>query len=448
MSKTKSFATINGMRMVDIIEKKRNGHPLSEEEIRFFINGYSRKEDPIPDYQASAFTMAVYFQGMNEQETAILTDAMMRSGDLVDLSSIKGIKVDKHSTGGVGDKTSLALGPLVAACGGKLAKMSGRGLGHTGGTLDKLESIPGTQIYISGEDFIKQVNEIGLAIIGQTAQIDPADKKLYALRDVTATVESIPLIASSIMSKKLASGSDAILLDVKFGSGAFMKTKERARELASEMVKIGKNLGRDTRAILTDMDQPLGLAVGNALEVKEAIDTLNGKGPKDFVELCLGAGAIMLVQGGQAKTVEEGRAKIQEAIDNRKGLDKLAALIHAQHGDESYIYHPEKFPLAKHIVPVKASKAGYVERIDSLTIGLSAMRLGAGRQTMDDVIDMAAGIVLNKKVGDEVKLGDILAYCHTNMEEFEAVLNDVGAAFEIADSYLPYPPVIHEVILG
>ena len=448
MSKTKSFVTIMAMRMVDIIEKKRDGHVLSEEEIRFFVENYAKADDPIPDYQASAFTMAVYFKGMNEEETAILTDAMMRSGDLVDLSSIKGVKVDKHSTGGVGDKTSLVVGPLVAALGGKVAKMSGRGLGHTGGTLDKLESIPGTQIYISQEDFIKQVNEVGLAIIGQTAHIDPADKKLYALRDVTATVESIPLIASSIMSKKLASGSDAILLDVKFGSGAFMKNIDKARELALEMVKIGKNLGRDTRAILTDMDQPLGFAVGNSLEVKEAIATLNGHGPKDFVELCLSAASILLTQAGLAKTKEEGRAMAEKAMHDGSGLAKLAALIKAQHGDESYIYHPEKFPLAKHIIPVYAKEDGYIKRIDCLSIGLGAMKLGAGRERMDDVIDMASGIVLAKKVGDFVKAGDKLCECHTNKEDYQEVIAEIGDAFILTKESFPYPPIIHEVIEG
>ena len=429
------------MRMVDIIADKRDGKELSQEQIQFFIDGYVKGE--IPDYQASAFTMAVLFRGMSKQETAYLTDAMMHSGDTIDLSRIPGVKVDKHSTGGVGDKTSLALGPLVASCGVKVAKMSGRGLGHTGGTLDKMESVPGMNIYVSEEQFFKQVNEIGIAIIGQTAQVDPADKKLYALRDVTATVESIPLIASSIMSKKLAAGSDAILLDVKFGSGAFMKTIERATELAKAMVEIGDALGRDTRAILTDMDQPLGLAVGNALEVKEAIATLNGQGPADFVELCVNAGAIMLMQAHVVSTLEEGKKRIQEQIDNRQGLDKLAALFKAQGGDESYIYHPEKFPVAKHIVEIKAKKAGYVHRIDSLSIGLAAMKLGAGRETMEDVIDMSAGIVLNKKVGDEVKVGDVLAYAHTNKEGVEEVFMEISSAFEINEDRPERHPIVH-----
>ena len=430
--------------MVDIIEKKRDGHPLSEEEIRFFVSGYAKGS--IPDYQASALAMAIYFRGMNEVETAILTDAMMHSGETVDLSAIEGVKVDKHSTGGVGDKTSLVVGPLVAACGAKVAKMSGRGLGHTGGTLDKLESIPGLRIARSKDEFISQVNEVGLAIVGQTAEIDPADKKLYALRDVTATVESIPLIASSIMSKKLASGSDAILLDVKFGSGAFMKTIERAKELAKEMVKIGKHLGRDTRAVLTDMDQPLGLAVGNALEVKEAIATLQGKGPKDLVDLCVGSGALMLQQAGLAQSEEEALTKIQDALTSGRALAKLRAMVAAQNGDPTYIDDPSKFPIASHIVPIYSKQEGYVAHIASLGIGVSAMKLGAGRETMDDVIDMSAGIILNKKVGDKVAIGEVLCYCHTNKEDVDDVYEEVRDCFEISKEVVAYPNVIHEVI--
>ncbi|MCR4562825.1 MAG: pyrimidine-nucleoside phosphorylase [Bacilli bacterium] len=436
------------MRMVDIIEKKRDGGVLTEEEIRFFVEGYTH--DEIPDYQASAFAMAIYFKGMNKHEIAILTDAMEHSGDVVDLSSIPGVKVDKHSTGGVGDKTSMALGPLVAACGAKFAKMSGRGLGHTGGTLDKLESIPGMTIQIEKERFLKQVKDIGIAIIGQSGNITPADKKLYALRDVTGTIESIPMIASSIMSKKLAAGSDAILLDVKFGSGAFMKTLEDARNLAKHMVEIGDSLNRDTRAILTDMDQPLGLAVGNALEVKEAIDTLNGKGPRDFVELVVKAGAISLEQAKLAKNREEGEEMIKKAIDDRSGLAKLRAMVEAQGGDPTYIDHPEKFPLAKHIVALIAKESGYVERIDSMAIGVGAMKLGAGRATMEDKIDMAAGIVLNKKVGDEVEEGDILLQYHTNLDlsekERKAIEKSLSEAFEIAEDKVEVHPIIHDYI--
>lgn len=435
---------IERMRMVDIIAKKRDGLALTEEEIRFFIEGYSKGD--IPDYQASAFTMAVLFQGMDKKETAILTDAMMYSGETVDLSGISGIKVDKHSTGGVGDKTSLAVLPLVASLGVKVAKMSGRGLGHTGGTLDKLESIPGTRIFLSKEEFFDQVERVGLAVIGQTAKIDPADKKLYALRDVTATVESIPLIASSIMSKKLASGSDAILLDVKFGCGAFMKTFEQAKTLAQSMVDIGDELGRDTRAILTDMEQPLGNAVGNSLEVKEAIDTLNGHGPADFVDLCISAGAILLEQAKKVSSFEEGQALIIQQIENREGLKKLAEFVEAQGGDPSYIYHPEKFPLADHIIEVRSKKEGYVKHIDSLAIGLSAMKLGAGRETMEDKIDMASGIVLGKKVGSYVAVGDVLAVAHTNKKNYVDILKSIEEAFLLVDEEVAAEPIVHAYI--
>ena len=333
------------MRMVDIIIKKKENKELTKEEISFFVKGFTN--GTIPDYQASSLAMAICFNGMNKKEIGILTDEMLHSGDTIDLSSIEGKKVDKHSTGGVGDKTSLVLGPLVASCGVKLAKMSGRGLGHTGGTLDKLESIPGVTIEIGEEDFFKQVNDIGIAIVGQTGSLVPCDKKLYALRDVTGTVNSIPLIASSIMSKKLASGSDTILLDVKFGSGAFMKDLDSARELARTMVDIGDELNRDTRAILTDMNQPLGLAIGNNLEVIEAINTLNGNGPKDLVELCINAGAIMLTQAKRVNNVDEGKKLLEENIKNGKALDKLAQMVKAQGGDESYIYTPSKFDKAK-----------------------------------------------------------------------------------------------------
>jgi len=432
------------MRTVDIIERKRDGHALSEEELRFIIEGYVKGE--IPDYQISALCMAIYFRGMTPEETAILTDLMMHSGDTIDLSAIEGIKVDKHSTGGVGDKTSLVVGPLVAACGGKVAKMSGRGLGHTGGTLDKMESVPGMDIFRTRDEFIEQVNRIGLAIIGQTARIDPADKKLYALRDVTATVESIPLIASSIMSKKLAAGSDAILLDVKFGCGAFMKTLEDAERLARAMVEIGNRLHRDTRAILTDMDQPLGLAVGNALEVKEAVLTLQGKGPRDLVELVKKAGAIMLQQSHIVETLEEGEARILAAIEDGSGLEKLAAMFEAQGGDASYIRDIAKFPLASHIVSIVAERSGYVRRIDSLRIGLCSMKLGAGRATMEDTIDMAAGILLQKKVGDQVRAGEVLCHCHTNKDDVDAVFAEVRDAFELSDEPIEVAPIVHRYI--
>lgn len=432
------------MRMVDIITKKRDGHELSDEEISFFIKGYV--DGKIPDYQVSALLMAIVFKGMRNREIVTLTDRMEHSGDVMDLSSIKGVKVDKHSTGGVGDKTSIALGPMVAACGAKLAKMSGRGLGHTGGTLDKLESIPGMKVFVSEEHFIKQVNDIGLAIIGQTASLVPADKKLYALRDVTGTVESTPLIASSVMSKKLASGSDCILLDVKFGNGAFMKNAKSAEELAKIMCKIGNALGRDTRAVLTDMDQPLGHAVGNALEIKEAIATLHGQGPKDFTDLCLRSGAIMLEQAKIVKSEEEGMEMLQKSIDDGSAFEKLKAMVKAQGGDVSYIEHPEKFPLAKHIVEVKANKDGYIKQIVALEIGESAMRLGAGRETFDDVIDMSAGIVLNKKVGDKVNKGDVLCVVHTNKENFDSILKDIENSFIIVDEFVSVPPTVHAYI--
>ena len=432
------------MRMVDIIEEKVEGKALSDEEIRFFIDGYTKGS--IPDYQASAWAMAVLFQGMTPHEIATLTDAMEHSGETMDLSAIKGIKVDKHSTGGVGDKTSLALGPLVAACGAKLAKMSGRGLGHTGGTLDKMESVPGTNVFLTPEQFIDQVNRIGIAIVGQTAEVDPADKKLYALRDVTGTVQSIPLIASSIMSKKLACGSNTILLDVKFGNGAFMKTIDDARELAKTMVQIGDDLGRDTRAILTDMNEPLGFAVGNALEVQEAVATLHGQGPRDFTELVTQAGAIMLCQAKIATSVEAGRKKIQTAMQDGSGFQKMLELFAAQGGDISYLEHPEKFPKAAYITPILAPRSGYVKAIDSLEIGLSAMRLGAGRATMRDKIDMAAGIVLQKKIGNYVEQGKPLAYAYTNKTGVEEVLTQIQAAFTLDENKVKAGPVVHEMI--
>ena len=432
------------MRMVDIIVKKRDGKILTKEEISFFVKGYVN--NTIPDYQVSALAMAILFRGMNKEEITILTDLMMHSGDIIDLSSIKGVKADKHSTGGVGDKTSLVLGPMVAACGVKVAKMSGRGLGHTGGTLDKMEAIPGMKIAIPEEAFIRQVNEVGLAIVGQTGHLVPADKKLYSLRDVTGTVESIPLIASSVMSKKLASGSDTILLDVKFGSGAFMKDLDSARQLAKTMVDIGDGLGRDTRAILTDMEQPLGLAVGNALEVKEAIDTLRGKGPRDLIELCLEAGAIMLEQAKVVADLKKGRKLLEEAIENGSAFNKLKEMVKAQGGDVSYIENPEKFPLSKYIVEIRSEKEGYVRRIEALEIGESAMRLGAGRETYDDIIDMSAGIVLNKKVGDHVKVGDVLCVVHTNKDNFANILEDIRLSFKLSKDKLQPLPIVHDYI--
>ncbi|MBQ0009392.1 MAG: pyrimidine-nucleoside phosphorylase [Firmicutes bacterium] len=432
------------MRMVDIITKKRDGGKLSDEEIEFVVNGYV--DGKIPDYQVSSLLMAIVFKGMSNDEIVTLTDRMEHSGDVMDLSSIPGFKVDKHSTGGVGDKTSLALGPMVAACGAVVAKMSGRGLGHTGGTLDKLESIPGMNVFLTQEQFMDQLRKIGVAIAGQTGQLVPADKKIYALRDVTGTVESIPLIASSVMSKKLASGSDCILLDVKFGNGAFMKNRESAYELATIMCNIGNSLNRDTRAVLTSMDQPLGLAVGNALEVKEAIDTLHGHGPKDFQDLCYQSGAIMLEQAKVVKSQEEGLAMLHKVVEDGSAFEKFRQMIIAQGGDISYIDNPEKFPLSKNIIEVKASKPGYIKQIVALEIGESAMRLGAGRETFDDVIDMSAGIVLSKKVGDKVAKGDVLCTVHTNKDDYAAVLKDIEKAFVIVDGFVEYPPTVHDYI--
>jgi len=432
------------MRMVDLITKKRDGGILTDEEIDFFIDGYV--DGKIPDYQVSALLMAVVFKGMTNEEIVHLTDKMEHSGDVMDLSTIPGKKVDKHSTGGVGDKTSLALGPMVAACGAIVAKMSGRGLGHTGGTLDKLESIPGLNVYMEQDKFMEILRNNGVAIAGQTGTLVPADKKLYALRDVTGTVESIPLIASSVMSKKLASGSDCILLDVKFGNGAFMKTRDDAKKLAEIMCSIGNSLNRDTRAVLTSMDQPLGHAVGNTLEVKEAIDTLHGNGPKDFQNLCYQSGAIMLEQAGIAKDEEEGLKMLKKVVEDGSAFEKFRQMVIAQGGDVSYIDHPEKFPLAKNIIEVKASKPGYIKQIIALEIGESAMRLGAGRETFDDVIDMSAGIVLNKKVGDKVKKGDVLCIVHTNKDDYAQIIKDIEKAFTIVDGFVECPPTVHDYI--
>lgn len=432
------------MRMIDLIIKKRDGGEHSDAELNFIVTGIS--DGSLPDYQIAAWLMAVKFVGMTKRETAVLTDLMMHSGDTIDLSDIKGITVDKHSTGGVGDKTSLALGPMVAACGVKVAKMSGRGLGHTGGTLDKLESIPGVSVTMPRDRFIAQVNDIGLAILGQTSALVPADKKLYALRDVTGTVESLPLIAGSIMSKKLASGAKTILLDVKFGQGAFMKTLEDARALAQTMVAIGTKLGRDTRAIITDMEQPLGMAVGNILEVKEAIDTLHGRGPADFVELCLSAGTIMLLQAQAAKTSDEARAMLLKTLKDGSAFRKLKQMVSAQGGDASYLEHPEKFAIARRTIAIKASESGYVRTINALMIGEAAMKLGAGRATKDAAIDFTAGIVLTKKVGDAVMKGEIIANAHTNKDDIAEVLDEIAHAFVIQKEPVKPGPIVYETI--
>ncbi|SHJ57772.1 thymidine phosphorylase [Clostridium amylolyticum] len=402
------------MRMYDIILKKRNNKELSTEEINYFVNGYTKGE--IPDYQVSALLMAIYFNKMSRRETSDLTMAMVNSGDILDLSNIQGIKVDKHSTGGVGDTTTLVLGPMVASLGIPVAKMSGRGLGHTGGTIDKLESFEGFSVEMSEDKFIDNVNKIKLAVVGQTGDLAPADKKLYALRDVTGTVDNVSLIASSIMSKKIAAGADAIVLDVKVGSGAFMKNKEDAFLLANEMVEIGKHIGRNTIGVISDMDQPLGLAIGNGLEVKEAIDTLKGNGPEDLLNLCLELGANMVVLAKKANTKEEAKAMLMNTITSGKALEKLKEFIKAQGGNIASIDDTDKLPKAKYVVPVVSREEGIVHKIHAENIGLAAMELGAGRATKESIIDLAVGIVLNKKRGDSVKKGDVIAYIHSNDE--------------------------------
>lgn len=401
------------MRMYDIIHKKRNGGELSEKEIKFFVNGYT--DGSIPDYQASALCMAIYFRGMNADETAALTLAMADSGDRIDLSGIDGFTVDKHSTGGVGDKTSLIVAPIVAANGGKVAKMSGRGLGHTGGTVDKLESIPGFRTSLTPDEFIKQVNDIGLCIVGQTGELAPADKKLYALRDVTATVESIPLIASSIMSKKLAAGSQGIVLDVKTGSGAFMKTVEDSERLAEEMVSIGKAAGRKVTALITDMDIPLGASVGNSLEVIEAIKTLKGEGEKNLTEVCLSLAAQMLCMvTGRDDMVCRKMAK--KSIEDGSALNKLREMITAQGGNADVIDNSGAFKQPKFYVDIISERDGYISRTDAERVGIASVILGAGREKKGDPIDPSAGIILKKKTGDSVSKGDVLATFYTDDE--------------------------------
>lgn len=432
------------MRMVDLIQKKRDGLELTDEEIHFIVDGYTHER--IPDYQMSAWMMAVCFQGLNKRETATLTKEMMHSGDIIDLSAIKGIKVDKHSTGGVGDKTSLVLGPIVAACGVPVAKMSGRGLGHTGGTLDKLESIPGFNIMISEEDFVKQVNDCHLAIIGQSAHLDPADKKMYALRDVTATVSCIPLIASSIMSKKLAAGSDAILLDVKYGDGAFMKTIEDAKILAQTMIEIGESLGKDTRATISNMSQPLGNAIGNSLEVKEAVETLNGHGPEDLLELCLQAGSHMLVQAQKAESEIQARKMLEDVIASKKALRTLCAMVKAQGGDDAFIRHPELFEKAKEVIAVRSLQEGYIKDLEAMSLGLVSMKLGGGRQTTDDEIDHSVGLVLNKKIGDFVKKDDVLVYVYTNHGLSDELKEEILNAYHFSIDFVAKPKLIDEIL--
>lgn len=429
--------------MVDIISKKRDGKALSTEEIQFFIDGYTNGE--IPDYQASALAMAIFFQDMNDQERADLTMAMVGSGDTIDLSAIEGIKVDKHSTGGVGDTTTLVLAPLVAAVGVPVAKMSGRGLGHTGGTIDKLESIEGFHIELDKKDFIDLVNRDKVAVIGQSGNLTPADKKMYALRDVTGTVNSIPLIASSIMSKKIAAGADAIVLDVKTGAGAFMKTDEDAENLAHAMVRIGNNVGRNTMAVISDMSQPLGEAIGNALEVKEAIDTLKGQGPADLTELVLVLGSQMVVLAKQAETLDEARAKLIEVIENGAALEKFKTFLSNQGGDASIVDHPEKLPQAKYQIEVPAKSSGFVSQIVADEIGIAAMILGAGRATKEDEINLAVGLMLRKKVGDAVKEGESLVTIFADQEDVESVKAKIYENIQISDRATA-PTLVHKVI--
>lgn len=416
------------MRAIDLIEKKQNGLELNYDEIKFMIDGYVKGS--IPDYQMSAFLMAIYFKGMTDIETTNLALIMRDSGDIVDLSNINGIKVDKHSTGGVGDKVSFVVGPILAALGLKVAKMSGRGLGHTGGTIDKLESIPGFNTNISNDKFINEVNEIGLSIVGQSGNLAPADKKIYALRDVTSTVASIPLIASSIMSKKLASGADIICLDVKVGSGAFMKTLDDARKLATLMVNIGKNAGKKMVAILTSMQEPLGSFVGNSLEVIEAIDALKGNGSKDLYEVSYEIVSEELLQAGLYKTKDETYKEIDRVIKDGSAFLKFKDMVRFQGGDISYILDTKKFKVSKNIIEIKAKESGYIKEVDAYKVGHAAMILGAGREKLGDMIDYSAGIFLNKKVGDKVNIGEVIATLYTNKEYVEDGVNLVSEAYK------------------
>jgi len=421
------------MRMYDLIMKKRNGGALTKEEIYYMINEYTIGN--IPDYQMSAFMMAVYFKGMTEEETVNLTMAMAESGDMMDLSAIEGLKADKHSTGGVGDKISLVLGPMVAAFGVPVAKMSGRGLGHTGGTIDKLESFSGFSTSLTTEKFIENVNRIKIAIAGQTANLAPADKKLYALRDVTATVDNISLIASSIMSKKLASGSDAIVLDVKTGNGAFMKTEADAVALAREMVQIGTGAGRNTVAIISDMNQPLGFAVGNALEVKEAIDTLKGEGPEDLLELAVVLGTYMLLGVNRFTDEEEARAALYKTIEDGSALKKLEEFVEAQGGNPEAVNNYELLPKASIVMELKAQEDGFVEKIETDEIGMVSLILGGGRETKESDIDLSVGVIIRKKIGDAVEKGETIAILHGNdLKKMEQAKERFMAAYAFSKS--------------
>ncbi|MFW7420442.1 pyrimidine-nucleoside phosphorylase [Vagococcus fluvialis] len=431
------------MRMVDLIQKKRDGGVLSEEEIKFIVSGYT--SGSITDYQMSALLMSIYFEDMTDEEITCLTMAMSHSGDVIDLSEIEGIKVDKHSTGGVGDTTTIVLAPLVASVGAAVAKMSGRGLGHTGGTIDKLEAIPGFQVEIPNDDFIRLVNESYVAVTGQSGDLAPADKKIYALRDVTTTVDSIPLISSSIMSKKIASGADAIVLDVTTGDGAFMKSLEDAERLAHTMVRIGKLANRQTMAIISDMSQPLGNAIGNANEIVEAIDALKGEGPEDLMEMVYTLGSQMVVLAKKADTLEEARAMLEENIKNGKATEKFKEMIRNQGGDDSIVDHPEKLPQAKYVIEVPSKESGVISKMVADQIGIAAMMLGAGRRTKEEAIDYAVGLYLNKKVGDSVEEGESLVTIYANREDVEDVKKVLYDNIEIGESGQE-PVLIHKVI--
>ncbi|HFD1654005.1 TPA: pyrimidine-nucleoside phosphorylase [Enterococcus faecium] len=431
------------MRMVDLIEKKRDGNELSKEEIEYIVTNYTNGK--IPDYQVSALLMAIFYQDMTNEEITNLTLAIANSGDVIDLSSLEGIKVDKHSTGGVGDTTTLILAPLVASVGVTVAKMSGRGLGYTGGTLDKLEAIPGFQIELSDEAFVRIVNESKVAVIGQSGNLAPADKKLYALRDVTATVDSLPLIASSIMSKKIAAGADAIFLDVTTGDGAFMKNIEDARRLAKTMTSIGKLANRETVAVISDMSEPLGEAIGNSLEVVEAIETLQGNGPEDLVEMCYALGSQMVVLAGKAKTIDEARTLLQEALESGKALAKFKEMIQNQGGDPTIVEQPERILTARYTMELPAKQSGVVSKIVANELGIAAMMLGAGRKTKEDDIDHAVGLKLHKKIGDTVTKGESLLTIYSNDKEISSVIELLYKNIEIGESAMK-PTLIHDII--
>ncbi len=433
------------MRMVDIIKKKRDGGKLSKDEIEYFVENYARED--IPDYQASALLMAIFFQDMDDEETVHLTESMVHSGETVDLSAIGGIKVDKHSTGGVGDTTTIILGPLVASCGVPVAKISGRGLGHTGGTLDKLESIDGLTVDLSISEFIGCVKKAGVAVVGATKDLAPADKRLYSLRDVTATVNNISLIASSIMSKKIAAGSDKIVLDVKRGEGAFMKSTEEARELAEAMTDIGNGMGKKTVAVVSNMDQPLGCTVGNSLEVKEAIRTLKGEGPEDLEELCFSLGTQMLMLGGAADDVSEAEEKLRSSMDDGSALDTFEKMIELQGGDPRCVDELHLLPQAEYREEIKAERSGHVKKLNAREVGRSAALLGAGREKKSDIIELSAGIELKKKIGDEVVEGDVLAVMHHNdKQKFEKGKKKLKGAYEFSVKEPKAEPLIYDII--